>query len=97
MQKGEYLSVTAYGGKDGEWRPKYVNESEKPAWDTGPTLHAYLLQLGDEGWELVSEHLDLNPSRTTWKTLLPRCWLCDPVALRSRWTISGPATHRCLT
>ena len=65
MQKWEYLFVTAYVA-DGNWHPRYLNAIEVQDWDKGQTLQEYINDVGNEGWELVSEYLDPNVSNTKW-------------------------------
>lgn len=49
MQKWEYMFV---------WidlsRPREANGKELPNWEKGPNVYAFSNQLGEEGWELVS-------------------------------------------
>ena len=48
----EYMVVSfqEYRG----WRPRYVNGRELKDWMDGPTLHEYLTEMGDSGWELTT-------------------------------------------
>ena len=57
MQKWEYLSLLARLVNE-DWRPKYQNGTQLPDWENGPKVYDYLNQLGDAGWELVSETFD---------------------------------------
>ena len=36
------------------WRPRYVNGSELTNWMENPLLDDYLVQMGEEGWELAT-------------------------------------------
>ena len=67
MQKWEYLSLTANRASDGDWHPRFVNETEVSNWEKSPTLHNYISTLGNENWELISEHFDPNSSGTKWR------------------------------
>lgn len=59
MQKWEYLSIVAIQSpKDNEFRPKYVNNQEIKNWEKGSLLTDYMNEMGDKGWELVSEQRD---------------------------------------
>ncbi len=52
-RKWEYLIVSFQYHRDA-WRPRYVNGEELADWTSGPVIHDYASQLGEEGWELVS-------------------------------------------
>lgn len=67
MQKWEYLSLTACRAGDGDWHPYYMNDDKVSNWEKSPTLHNTINALGEEGWELVSEHFDPNRAGTKWK------------------------------
>lgn len=55
MQKWEYLYIIAqWQEKEAVWLPRFANDRELPDWKKGQTLSAMMNQLGDEGWELVS-------------------------------------------
>jgi hypothetical protein len=36
------------------WRPRFVNGRELPSWMRGPSIHDYVNQRSEEGWELVA-------------------------------------------
>jgi hypothetical protein len=49
MQKWEYLEVEmAYN------RVLAINGDEVKDWQEGTRIHAYLNELGDQGWELIT-------------------------------------------
>jgi hypothetical protein len=58
MQKWEYLSLVADLDSKHYWHPKVIDGKEIENWEKGADLSQYIKQLGDEGWELISEHLD---------------------------------------
>ena len=63
VPKWEYMEVVFrdYGG----YRPRYVNGQEQDGWKRAPLIHEYLVQLGEEGWELAgvgSRHNDQMPA-----------------------------------
>jgi hypothetical protein len=50
MHKWEYLIIT-YDHANDAWRPRYARGREMPDWETGPTSHQFMDQLGEQGWE----------------------------------------------
>lgn len=52
MQKWEYLFVTFEGRSDAS-RPWRINGEVVEDWLSGPTMHEFANQMGEQGWELV--------------------------------------------
>ena len=52
MQRWEYLFVSAE--QSDEYRVRYINGKELPAWERGDDIYTFANKMGDEGWELVS-------------------------------------------
>jgi hypothetical protein len=59
-----FLSSCVAGGI---LRPHVENDQELPHWRKGPSLHEYVQQLGDQGWEMVSHSY---PSCGSYPTLV---------------------------
>lgn len=48
----EYAIVTFQDYKG--WRPRYINGHELKDWMSGPLIHEYLAEMGEEAWELAA-------------------------------------------
>ena len=36
------------------WRPRYMDGRELKDWTSGPLIHEYLAEMGEQGWELAA-------------------------------------------
>ena len=53
MTSWEYLFVRV-DETNGVWKPSIVNREELVDWKNGPLVEQFIMNMGDEGWELVS-------------------------------------------
>ena len=51
-EQWEYAIVTFQDYKG--WRPRYINGHELKDWMSGPLIHEYLADMGEEAWELAA-------------------------------------------
>lgn len=66
MSKWEYLSVSAmHWASKGDWFATYIGGKKVDDEKNNIVLTTRINSLGDEGWELVSEHLD--DGRMSWE------------------------------
>jgi hypothetical protein len=61
MQKWEY-QILGIGIEEstGRLKPRWLDGDELPDWQQGPTLIAYCNQLGENGWELITDAVIFN-------------------------------------
>lgn len=51
-ERWEYLVVSLQDHRG--WRPRFINGQEVRNWTQAPLIHAYVDQLGEDGWDLVA-------------------------------------------
>jgi hypothetical protein len=88
MSKWEYLSITARNAND-DWRPQFREGVELSNWEKGPKLHDYLNQLGNDGWELVSETFDQQVSKWLYGSVYIDSGFKNWEAKMAAWSADG--------
>ena len=66
MTKWEYLLLISKITVGGDEKPWIINGHGLRGWDKGPDLLDYINQLGDEGWDLVTEYKEAVGVRGYW-------------------------------
>jgi hypothetical protein len=60
MQKWEYMYVSCAKTEQGDWKFAWVNGNQVPNWHAGRSIYQSSNDVGEQGWELASQDLQME-------------------------------------